>query len=110
MKKSIKSLFTGFKKGLLTPTLPPNINKIISYPIIRIFRFLGGISFLFILSKGHLNFEAQVGACLLYVSFFFALLLTIYHIILCYYRTKHIIFLINSGKMDIRNSPPPPQY
>lgn len=104
MKKSIKSLLTGFKKGLITPTLPDNINKIISNPIIRIFRFLGGVSFLFVLSKGYLILNSY-SIYTLYVAMFFASLFTIYHIVLSYYRTKHIIFLIKSGKMDIRNSP-----
>ena len=39
------------------PTLPANILKIQSYPIIIILRFLGGFSLLMILSKSYLNYH-----------------------------------------------------
>ena len=43
-KTILKRLFVGFNKGYKIPTLPENIIKIHNYPIIRIFRVLGGIS------------------------------------------------------------------
>jgi len=36
---------------------------------------------------------------------FFVFLFTIYHIIITYYRIKHIIKLIKSDKLDIKISP-----
>src|ERR1700675_351085 len=89
----IKRLLIGFKKGYLTPTLPSNI--------IKILRFLGGISFLFILSKTHLNFPSYI----LYLSIFFSFLFTIYHIIISYFRIKHIIYILKSDQLDVKNSP-----
>jgi hypothetical protein len=97
----IKRLAIGFKKGYLTPTLPSNIIKIQTYPIIRIFRFLGGISFLFILSKNHLNYPSYI----FYLSILFSFLFTIYHIIISYFRIKHIIYLLKSDQLDVKNSP-----
>jgi hypothetical protein len=97
----IKRMFIGFKKGFLTPTLPDHIIKIQSYPIIRIMRFLGGLSFLSIVGKSYLNYPIYV----LYVAIFFTLLFTIYHFILTYYRIKHIITILRSDKLDIKNSP-----
>jgi len=98
---TIKRLVIAFKKGILTPTLPDNIIKIQSYPIIRIIRFLGGFSFLFLVGKSYLNYPFYI----LYIAMFFTFLFTIYHIIISYYRFKHIIALLNSDKLDIRNSP-----
>lgn len=100
-KPIIIRLITGFKKGYNTPTLPNNILKFQSLIYIRIFRFLGGISFLFILSKQYLNYNFY----LLYVCFFFSFLFTIYHIIITYYRCIHTIKVLRSGELDIRNSP-----
>ena len=42
--------FIGLKKGILTPTLPNHIILLNNNPIIRIFRVLGGISILLILT------------------------------------------------------------
>lgn len=81
-KTTFKRLIIGFKKGYLIPTLPDNIIKIQSYSIIRIIRFLGGFSFLLIVSKSYLNYSFYT----LYIAMFFVLLFTIYHIIISYYR------------------------
>ena len=99
MKHNIfKRLFIGFKKGFLTPTLPDHIIQIQSYPIIRIIRVLGGLSFLTIVSKTHLNYPIYV----LYFAMFFTFIFTIYHFIISYYRIKHIIAILRSDKLDIR--------
>lgn len=83
----------------MTPTLPENILKFQSLYYIRILRFLGGVSFLLILSKKYYNIY------MLYICMFFALLFTIYHIIISYHRIKHIIKVLKSDELDIRNSP-----
>jgi len=97
-------LLKGFKKGFITPTLPDNIINIQSYPLIRILRFLGGLSFIFILGKSYLNYSVFT----LYISMFFAFLFTIYHIVINCYRIKHIIKLIKSDKLDVRKAKQPP--
>ena len=91
----------GIKKGWNTPTLPDNILKIQSYPLIRILRFLGGSSFLLILSKNYLNYDSYV----LYISMLFATTFTIYHFIFTFYRIKHMFKILKSNELIIRNSP-----
>ena len=89
-------LLKGFKKDFITPTLPDNIIKFQSYPLIRILRFLGGLSFIFILSKSYLNYSIFT----LYLSMLFAFLFTVYHFVISCYRIKHIIKLIKSDKLE----------
>ena len=99
-KRSIRSrILLGVKKGWNTPTLPDNILKIQSYPIIRILRFLGGSSFLLILSKNYSN------NYILYICMLFATIFTIYHFVITFYRIKHMIKILKSNELDIRNSP-----
>lgn len=94
-------LLTGFKKGLFTPTLPENVRTFQSYPLIRILRVLGGLSLLFILSKTYSNFPIYY----LYIAINFVFLFTIYHFVISYYRVKHIIKLLKSDDLEVRNSP-----
>lgn len=99
MNKSIFiRLKVGLKKGYNTPILPKNIIKVQSYPIIRLIRFLGGLSFLLILSQSYLNYPKYI----LYFSMFFCLVFTIYHFIISYYRITHIIKILKSDQLDIR--------
>ena len=100
IKNIIVSLFTGFKKGFLIPTLPENILKIQSYPLIRILRFLGGVSMLFVLSRAHTNFPIYF----LYIAIFIMFLFFIYHVIISYYRVKHVFKLLKSEATEVRNS------
>jgi hypothetical protein len=100
MKKNIlKRIFIGAKLGFLTPTLPDEILKIQSKPIIRIIRFLGGVSFLNLLGNSYFNHNIWY----IYICMFFALIFTIYHFILTYYRFKHIMKIFKSDKLEIRN-------
>jgi hypothetical protein len=101
LKNIFKNILIATQKAYSTPTLPDNIIKIQSYPIIRMMRFLGGISFLMILTKTYINFHFLF----LYILYFFALIFTIYHYIIAFYRFKHIISLLKTDKLDIRNSP-----
>ena len=98
-KNIVTRLAIGLKKGYNTPTLPENILKIQQHPLIRILRVLGGLSFLFLLSKNHLNFHISF----LYIAMLFMLLFTIYHIIISYYRLRHVRKLLKSGELDIIN-------
>lgn len=110
MMKKNKNIFSrfyiGVKKGLFTPTLPNHIIQLNHNPIIRIFRVLGGISILLILThrlnylgEGLLYFSALVFCTVL------ALFFSLYLIFLTYYRIKHMIKVLKSDDLDIRNSP-----
>lgn len=64
-------------------------------------RFIGGVSFLTLLSNSHFNFPFFI----LIIAFFFALIFTIYHFYLMYHRTIHLIKVLKSDKLEVRNSP-----
>jgi hypothetical protein len=75
-------------------------------PLIRIFRVIGGLSFLFILGHSYLPFESPFILLVFFIlSYFFAVLFFIYHIYISYHRFKHIKYLFKSGELDVRNSP-----
>jgi hypothetical protein len=100
-KSTLNSLVKGFKKAYSVPTLPDYIIEFTNKPLIRIMRFLGGVSFLTILSKSHLNSHISI----LFIAMFFATIFTIYHFYLSYHRFKHIRYLLKSDKLEVRNSP-----
>jgi len=101
MEKSINSIFKGIKKGYQIPTLPNHILEFTNKPLIRIMRFISGVSFLTILNKSYLNYHISI----LFIAMFFAVIFTIYHFYLAYHRFKHIIFLLKSGAYEVRNYP-----
>jgi len=84
--------------------LPDKILKFHNNPFIRIFRVLGGISVLLILTHSfeYLGKGYVVG---LWVCLIFNLLFFIYHMILNYFRIKHMIKILKSGELNVYNSP-----
>ena len=105
MKKHnlMKRFIIGAKKGILTPTLPNNILKIHNNPITRIFRVLGGISILLILTQ-RLKYlgEGSLYYLILLLCTALALFFFIYLIFITYYRIKNIIKILKSDELDIR--------
>jgi len=81
--------------------LPDNVLRFQSHPLIRIFRVLGGISTILVLTKKSLLFPPFF----LYIFFLITFIYFIYHTILSYYRIRHIYKIIKSGKLDVKNSP-----
>jgi len=108
MKNLKTRTLIGVKRGLLTPNLPPEILEFQKKPLIRIFRVIGGLSFLFILGHSYISFEF-LGPFLakvpFYLAYFIAILFFIYHVYISYHRIKHVKFLLKSGALDVRNSP-----
>nr|UKQ56128.1 hypothetical protein [Taiwanofungus camphoratus]WRO45222.1 hypothetical protein [Taiwanofungus sp. YW-2023a] len=99
---SAKRLFMGIKKAHNTPILPENILKIQNYLSIRIIRVLGGISVLTILlGRAYFHYPIYV----YYIALFFCFIFLIYRIIISYFTIKHIIKILKSDELDIRNSP-----
>ena len=96
-------LWKGIKKAHYIPTLPEHILKFHSHILVRIFRVIGGVSFLLVMGRAN-YFSYPVS--ILYIAMCFVILLTIYHFILSYFRIKHIIKILKSDQLDIRNSPP----
>ncbi len=101
IKKIFSRIFTGLKKGIFTPTVPEHILNIQIHPLVRIFRFLGGVSLLYILGRSYLPFNIYG----LYFALAFSIMFLIYHIIVTFYRIKHIIKIFKNNDLDIRNSP-----
>ena len=100
-KNIFKRLLIGAKKGILTPNLPSHILKIHNSVLIRIFRFLGGLSFIILLGNNYFHNSIY----LISVLMLFAFLFTIYHVIISYLRVKHIFKILKSDQLDIKKSP-----
>jgi len=100
VKNTNKSLFKrfiiGISKGWNTPTLPDKLLIFNNHPLVRIFRVLGGLSYLILLGKNFMN----VSLIIKVIAFFIALLFLIYHFILTFYRIKHICYLLKSGELE----------
>jgi len=106
MRRFFTRTWIGVKKGLLTPNLPPEILEFQKKPLIRIFRVVGGLSYLFILGRDYISFLSTFYSLVLFcLSFFFAILFFIYHIYISYHRIKYTRYLLKSGALDVRNSP-----
>ena len=105
-KNIFKRLLIGAKKGILTPNLPSHILKIHNSVLIRIFRFLGGLSTILIVS----NKLSILGNGILYISalyicFIITTLFSIYLMFLNYHRIKHIYKVLKNKELDVYNSP-----
>jgi hypothetical protein len=99
-------LTKGIKKGFLTPTLPLYIINVQKNPIVRIFRVLGGISVLLILTKRlHILGHGLLYTISLSICIFFSLVFGIYLIFITYHRIKYMIKVFKSDDLDIKNSP-----
>jgi hypothetical protein len=106
MKRFFERTLIGIKKGLFTPNLPIEILEFQKKPIIRIFRVIGGLSFLTILGRGYISIKLSPLLFGLFILlYFFAVLFFLYHIYISYHRFKYIKYLFKSGELDVRNSP-----
>jgi hypothetical protein len=107
MKKNIfHRLFIGFKKGLLTPTLPDHIMVLQKNVFIRFIRVLGGISIILIVTH---RLEVLGSGLLyevcLYLCVFFSIIFNIYLMYVNYHRIKYMYKVFKSDKLDVCNSP-----
>jgi len=50
MKNFFKNIWIGVKHAYILPSLPISVNNFHNYPLTRIFRVLGGLSILLVLS------------------------------------------------------------
>ena len=111
IEPTIINIKLGLNKGWKTNTLPQHILEFQTLLYIRILRLIGGISILYLLSCGY-SYSYRVALLspatniyLLLLALFFSIIFWLYHIYITYYRWKHIIYLIKSGELDIKNSP-----
>lgn len=105
MKNVFSRLKVGVRRGHSIPTLPSWALAFYNHILIRIFRVLRGLSFLYLLSKnnaiisGHMN--QTLNLICLNIASLFCLVLIIAKII----RTIHIIKILKGKDLDIKNSP-----
>ena len=87
------------KFGLRKPNLPKNILALQNYPLIRIFRVLGGISTICLISnKLSILGEGYIYIISLYVCVFITLSFNIYLFYIHYHRIKYIYKTMNKNK------------
>ena len=100
--KSLKQRFIiGLKRGWNTPLLPEKVIKVHNHPFVRIFRVIGGISIIIVLSNKYLLFFLP----LKYMVLFFALLHFIYISVISIIKLFYGFKVLTSDKLDIKNSP-----
>ena len=100
-----KRILIGVKKGWSTPTLPEHIIQFTRNPLVQIFRTLGTLCIVLIISNklsilgnGWLYFIV-LNTCTLIIFLFI-----IYHLTILFYKIRHIIKVIKSDDLNIRNS------
>ena len=98
-KRNIYSRFLiGFKKGIKTSTLPQEIIAFQNNFLIRILRFLGGISLLMLLGRSIIKLEGIY----LYLAFTLTLLYIIFHVYIFYQKIKYFRKRLKNGDFDVK--------
>ena len=100
-KALITRFITGLKVGWNAPTLPPKVENLHNKPLIRVFRVIGGISILTVLSKKYLLFFFPLKIIILLFALFHFIYITSISIIKLWYGIK----VLRSDKLDVKNSP-----
>jgi hypothetical protein len=99
--KFINSIILGVKHGYKINTLPNNILELHNNIFIRIFRIIGGISILLVISRKIIDYNQYIFILVTCIGILFIF----YQFYIYYHKTKYIIKLFKEGKLDIRNSP-----
>jgi len=100
LKNYYRRILNGVKKGISTPTLPPKTLNLLSHPLIRVFRMLGGICMFMCVTNRIYAFNNFL-KYLIVTIFILNLLFTVYITIV---RDINIKKLITEGEFDVRNS------
>lgn len=99
-----KRITKGIQKGWSVPTLPVSIANFHNQPITRIFRIIGGLSILITLGRISLNIN-DIPNYILYAFNFISILFFIYMFAINVLRLIHIIKVLGTNELDVRNSP-----
>lgn len=84
-------------------TLPENITKFHNNPIVKLFWIIGGLNV--IITLGKITFTFDIPTYFLYTSIFISISFLLYMLGINIFRLIHIIKVLKSDKLDIRNSP-----
>jgi predicted membrane protein len=100
-KKSLnlfKRLKIGIKKGWGVENLPADLRLLLSHPLFRIFRVVGGICFILVISKNILTFNIYIIYLVFFITFFYGLLI----LYINYKRIKHMYKILKEGtELDV---------
>lgn len=91
----------GLKQGFKLSLLPEPVNKFHNYPLTRIFRVIGGISFVLFISKLYIS----INPSLIWFILPLAILHLTYIIIISVIKFIYWIYLLKNGKLVVKNSP-----
>lgn len=97
----IQRFLYGVKLGIKLSLLPPSVEKFHNSPLVRIFRVIGGISILLILTRS----EQINKYLLLYIIFPIAILQFIYILSISVIKFCYYLYLLKNKKLQVRNSP-----
>jgi len=95
-----RRILTGLKKGISTPTLPPQTLQLLAHPLIRILRILGPLC-MYICVTNSLVYFNNYFKYLIFSLLMFNIIFSFYITIV---RVKNIRKLLKAGAFDIRKS------
>lgn len=101
IKLTQSSLGKGIKKGLSIPTLPPKIEKYYNLLFVRIFRFIGGITVVLVVTRYHLNLPEYLHLSIAILASVQMLSIVIIFLIKIFYGLY--IFLYKKEIFEVRN-------
>ena len=100
-KTKFQHFVTGLKIGWNKPMLPPKIDAFNCYPVIRIFRVVGGLSVVTVLLKKHLLFFLPFK----YIVLFLAITHITYIVIISLIKVIYRISRFFTDELNVINSP-----
>lgn len=100
-KSKMQRIIYGIKLGWDTPLLPPKVLYFHNYPLVRIFRVIGGLSILTVLLKKHLLLFIP----LQYLVLFIAFIQIIYIVVISIIKIFFGINKLRTDELNVRNSP-----
>lgn len=100
-KTLFKRLITGLKVGWNAPVLPTKVLNFHNNLFIRVFRVIGGISILTVLSNKHLLLFLPFKFMVLFIALLHFIYITTISIIKLWYGFK----VLKSDKLNVKNSP-----
>jgi len=100
-KTLFQRIIAGIKLGWNTPLLPPKVISFHNYPLVRVFRVIGGLSVLTVLLKKHLLLFLPVQ----YLVLFLASIQILYIVIISLIKIFYGISRFWTDELNVRNSP-----
>ena len=97
----LQRLIIGLKVGWSASVLPDRVINIHNHPFVRIFRVIGGLSILAVLSDKYLLFVFPFNIFVLFIALLHFIYITVISIVKLFYG----IGVLRSDKLNVKNSP-----